>query len=139
MDSWLRRVATVGLLIALVSPAVRDRDGLPLSTFPMYAATRADESTFITATGIDADGAPVTLSALSISGSRDRLIAQSFLNDAVRRGDEASICRDIADRVDGSVRVVEIATERHNTIDRLRGDDSLVDRTVLADCERTSG
>lgn len=132
-------MATIGLLIALISPAVRDRDGLPLSTFPMYAATRAEESTFITATGVDASGAPVTLSALMISGSRDRLIAQSFLNDAVRRGDEASICRDIADRLDASVRGVKIATERHNTIARLRGDDSLVERTVLAECERRSG
>ena len=133
--SWARRLLTVVLIAALLSPAVRNHDGLPLSTYPMYAGTRSNLSGFVTASGIDERGDRVTLSASTISGSRDPLIAQSFLNDAVRRGDAADVCSEIAARVDRPLDGVEIATEQHDTIIRLQGGDSLQDRDVHAACE----
>ncbi len=132
---WVRRLLTVALIAALVSPAIRNQDSLPLSTYPMYSGTRSNLSTFVTASGLDEQGDRTTFSALIIAGSRDRLIAQSFLNDAVRRGDADLVCAEIASRVDRTVTVVEIATERHDTIARLRGDPSLQEREVHATCE----
>ena len=133
--SWVRRLLTVALLVALVSPAIRNQDSLPLSTYPMFAGTRSNLSTFVTASGVDGPGDRVSLSALTISQSRDRLIAQSFLNDAVQRGDAVPLCAEIAGRVDTSIVAVEIARERHDTIARLRGEASLRERDVLATCE----
>jgi hypothetical protein len=134
-SSWSRRLVTLGLVAALVSPAIRNHDSLPLSTYPMYSSTRTNLSSYVTATAIDQDRQASTLSALTIAGSRDRLIAQSFLNDAVRRGDATRICAEIAERVDPELAAVEIATERHDTIARLNGDASLVEREVHASCE----
>ncbi len=133
--SWVRRLLTLGLIAALVSPAVRNTDGLPLSTYPMYSSTRSNLSTFSTASGIDEQGNRASLSALVISGSRDRLIAQSFLNDAVGRGDAAQVCLEIASRVDRALAGVEIAREQHDTIARLRGEPSLQSRELHASCE----
>ncbi len=130
--NWVRRFLTLGLLGALVSPAVRNVDGLPLSTYPMYSSTRSNLSTFATASGVDEHGDRSTLSALVISGSRDRLIAQSFLNDAVGRGDAAQVCSEIASRVERDLTGVEIAREQHDTIARLRGEPSLRSREVHA-------
>ncbi len=135
LASWARRLATLGLVAALVSPAVRNEDGLPLSTYPMYSSSRSQVSTFVTASGVDEQGRRTALSALIIAESRDRLIAQSFLNDAVRRGDAEPICMEIAVRVERSLVAVEIATERHDTIARLRGEDSLQEREVHVSCE----
>ncbi len=133
--AWVRRIATVAIVAALVSPAVRNHDSLPLSTYPMYSGTRSNISAFVTASGIDAQGNRTTLSALTIAGSRDRLIAQSFLNDAVRRGDANDICTEIASRVDRSLAGIEIATERHDTIARLQREASLEERDIHAACE----
>ncbi len=133
--SWARRLLTACLVAALLSPAVRNEDGLPLSTYPMYSGTRSHLSSFVTASGIDEQGTRSTLSALTISGSRDRLIAQSFLNDAARRDEAPDACAEIASRVDRKLEGVEIATEQHDTIARLQGSESLRQRDVLASCE----
>ncbi len=131
----VRRGLTVGLVAALLFPAIRNEDGLPLSTYPMYSGTRSNISTFVTASGLDQQGNRTSFSALTIAGSRDRLIAQSFLNDAVRRGEADLVCSDIATRVDPPVAEVEIATEKHDTIARLQGEPSLQERSVHATCE----
>lgn len=133
--AWIRRIVTVVVIGALVSPAVRNHDSLPLSTYPMYSSARSNLSSFVTATGVDQSGNRTTLSALTIAQSRDRLIAQSFLNDAVGRGEAGETCTEIARRVDGSLLRVEIATERHDTIARLQNEESLRDRVVHATCE----
>lgn len=133
---WFRRLATGALLAALISPAVRNDDGLPLSTYPMYASARSSVVGFVTAAGLDASGERSTLSASSISGSRDRLVAQSFLNDAVERDDAAGACAEIAERVaGGSLVAIEVAFERHDTVARLNDEPSLLERNLLAVCE----
>ncbi len=104
----------------------------------MYASSRSAESSFITAIGVEADGSRTPLSALTISESRDRLVAQSFLNDAARRGEEEQVCAAIAGRVGESIVMVEIAREEHDTIARFRGGESLRNREILASCEAVS-
>lgn len=138
---WIRRGCTALLIGALVSPVIRDQDSLPLSTYPMYSSARSNVSSFVTASGVDESGDRTTLSALTISQSRDRLIAQAFLNDAVQRGEAVDACVGIAGRVGdastsgGAVTMVEIAVERHDTVERLRGEDSLQQRDVIVSCE----
>lgn len=131
----LRRLFTALLIAALFSPVIRDQDSLPLSTYPMYSSARSNLSSFVTASGVDALGVRTTLSALTISQSRDRLIAQAFLNDAVQRGEAAEACAGIASRVASSMVRIEIAREQHDTMARLRGESSLLERAVLASCE----
>lgn len=133
--NWVRRFVTAGLIAALISPVIRNEDGLPLSTYPMYSSARSNLSKFVTASGIDDQGNRTTLSALTTWGSRDRLITHSFLNDAVARGDASVICAEITSRVDPSLSGVEIATEQHDTIARLQGKPSLMQRDLHASCE----
>ncbi len=131
----IRRLATVVLITALISPAIRNKDGLPLSTYPMYANTRSNVSSYVTATGVTQTGTNRTLSTSTIAETMDWLIAQSFLNDAVARGEGAQICQQIAERALGGLTAIEIATERHDTVARLRGEGSLLHRKVHARCE----
>ncbi len=131
----LRRLATVILIAALISPALRNKDGLPLSTYPMYANTRSSVSSYVTALGVTDTGANRTLSTSTIAETMDWLIAQSFLNDAVARGEGAQVCQQIADRAPVDLSAIEIATERHDTVARLRGEESLLQRKVHARCE----
>lgn len=131
---WGRRLLTIMLIATLVSPVIRNHDSLPLSTYPMYSGTRSNISGFVTASGVDRAGDRTPLSPLTISASRSRLITQSFLNDAVRRGDAADVCAEIASRADRSLSAIEIATERHDTTARLRGEPSLEARDLHANC-----
>lgn len=131
---------TLAVLGALLAPVVLDRDGLPLSTYPMYAFPRRGESTIVTAQGITEEGAPRTLTPTIIGGSDDPLIVVGELRAALARdrGDER--CRQIAGRVGArseldDVTDIEIVSERHDTVARTSGDDSLLDRTVRARCE----
>lgn len=130
-----RRLITVAVVAALISPALRNDDGLPLSTYPMYSSTRSNVNAFVTASGVDAEGSRQTLSTYTIARTFDRLIAQSFLNDGVARGDAPTLCDEIAERVSDDFTAVEIATEWHDTIARLKGEESLEDRELHATCE----
>ena len=82
-----------------------------------------------------AEGELHTLSTYTIARTLDRLIAQSYLNDGVARGDAPTMCQSIAERVSDELAGVEIATEWHDTIARLKGDASLQDRRLHARCE----
>lgn len=132
---WVRRLLTVTLVLTLVSPAIRNEDSLPLSTYPMYSGARSNVSSFVTASGVDQLGNRTTLSAVMISGSRDRLIAQSFLNDTVSRGGAVDLCSAIAARAALPLVEVQISREQHDTIARLRGTESLLEREVIVTCE----
>ena len=133
---WWRWAATLVLLGALLAPAALDRDGLPLSTYPMYAHTR-DSVVDIVAVQARASGADIELSIGEIAATRDPLVAQSYLDDRAAAGRADEVCRESADRIgddhpDG-VDVV-VARERHRVVDRARGQSSLEERDVLARC-----
>ncbi|MFW2381789.1 MAG: hypothetical protein ACN4GZ_08540 [Acidimicrobiales bacterium] len=130
---WVRRFATIALLAALLSPVVRNRDGLPLSTYPMYATARSNLVSFVTVRGFADEGDAVDLSMFTIARTRDPLIAESFLSDTVRRGEADRLCSDVADRVDDPVIRIEVATERFDVTDRSSGDPPL-ERTIHASC-----
>jgi hypothetical protein len=130
---WVRRLATLALVGALFSPVVRDRDGLPLSTYPMYATARSNTVSFVTVRGVTAAGEMERLSMFTIARTRDPLIAESFLADSVRRGDADRLCADVAQRVDEPIVRIEVATERFDVAKRSYGDPPF-DRTIHATC-----
>lgn len=130
----VRRLFTALVVLAMLSPLVADRDGLPLSTYPMYAGTRSEVLTLVVASGVASDGEPVGLSMPEIAETRDPLIAQSFLNDALSTDSLNVVCREILERSREVIELVEIAFETRNTVDHVRGEPSLLERAVVARC-----
>lgn len=143
MGRRTRILITAGLVAALVAPVLVDRDGFPLSTYPMYSRTRGDAVTFATAQAVDGDGdgERTTLTLALIGDSDDPLIVAGELRDAIRDGRAAQRCEEIArraatwdDRPVGAD-TIEVVTERHDVVARVTGGASLRDRTVHASCE----
>lgn len=141
MDRRVRILVTAGLIGALVAPVIRDRDGFPLSTYPMYSRSRGDAVTFATAQAIDGDGDVSTLTLGVIGDSDDPLIVAGELRDAIRDDRADQRCAEIAQRAqrwDGlpaDATSIEVVTERHDVVARVKGGDSLLERTVHASCE----
>ena len=69
---WRLAVVVVGAAV-LISPALRDHDSFPLSTYPVYASARAREATFVTAQGRRVDGSVQRLSMEVIARTRRSL------------------------------------------------------------------
>lgn len=130
-----RRIATVLVLLAVVSPALRDRDSFPLSTYPMYASTRPGAVSFPTVTGYEADGQRVTLSLRAIARTDDALIGQARVGQAIEAGTADALCIEVARRASEAVERVEVVTERHDVVDLAAGGESLLGREVHASCE----
>ncbi len=126
---------------ALVAPVVLDRDGFPLSTYPMYSSARGEEVTLATAQAVDSEGAPSTLTLAVIGESDDPLVVAGELRDAIRDGRASQRCIAIAERavewggLAPATVAIEVVTERHDVVAQVEGGDSLVDRTVHARCE----
>ena len=141
MGRRTRILVTAGLVGALVAPVVLDRDGFPLSTYPMYSRTRGDVVTFATAQAVEADGTTSTLTLGIIGDSDDPLIVAGELRDAIRSGRAGQRCEEIVSRAagwgglpQGAVRI-EVVTERRDVVAHVEGNPSLRDRTVHASCE----
>jgi len=134
-------VITAGVLAALVVPVVFDRDGFPLSTYPMYSRTRGDAVTLATAQAVDADGTSSTLTLAVIGDSDDPLVVAGELRDAISTGSADQRCLEIAERaagwdgLPGSTVTIEVVTERHDVVAQVEGESSLLERTVHAWCE----
>ncbi len=133
-NSSKRTVATVGIVLLLFLPVMRNRDGLPLSTYPMYSSARSDTVRFVTVRAFDSRDNERSLSMFTIAETRDPLIAESYLSDVVDRGDAAQLCQDVAARVGPEVRRIEVARERFELTDRQTGDPA-AERDVITSCE----
>jgi hypothetical protein len=134
VSSRRRLVAVVAGTVVLISPALRDHDSFPLSTYPIYASARAREATFVTAHGVRADGSAHRLSMDVIARTDDPLIAASRVDDAVAAGRVDELCAEIAARAPSDVVAVVVVRERHDVVDGARGEDSLLQREQLARC-----
>lgn len=138
-----RQLVTAGILGLLVLPVGLDRDGLPLSTYPMYSRARPSEVGFATAFGLDASGDRVTLGLDVIGRSDDPLVVAGELRAAIRAGRADVRCREIAGRLAapdadrGAPVAVEIVTIRHDVIGFVErdGDVEPVSETVHHRCE----
>jgi hypothetical protein len=139
-----RILITAGVVGALVAPVVLDRDGFPLSTYPMFSRTRSDAVTLVTAQAIAANGDALPLTLGVIGDSDDPLIVAGELRDAIRTGRADQRCEEIASRAGrwtglppGATRI-ELVTERRDVIAHVEGSPSLLERTVHASCEVAS-
>jgi hypothetical protein len=139
-----RILITVGVVAALVAPVVLDRDGFPLSTYPMYSRARGEVVTFATAQAIDESGNVSTLTLGVIGDSDDPLIVAGELRDAIRNDRAEERCEEIAQRAAiwsglpaDDVRI-EVVTERRDVVEAVDGGQSLIERTVHASCEMPS-
>ncbi len=128
---------TLVVLLAVVSPALRDRDSFPLSTYPMYARARSDTWAFPTVVGVGADGSRIPLSLPVIAETDDPLVGQARVERALEDAAAGELCAEVAARASGEVARVEVVTERHDLVALTAGEESLLDRTVHATCEVT--
>lgn len=122
------------VLLAVVSPVLRDRDSFPLSTYPMYASTRPEVVAFPTVVAYDADDQRVRLSLRTIARTDDALVGQSRIRLALDRDQADELCAEVAGRAPETVERLEVVTERHDVVDRAAGRESLLGRTVHATC-----
>ena len=134
----------MGVVGALVAPVVMDRDGFPLSTYPMYSRARGEAVTFPTAQAVDENGATSPLTLAIIGDSDDPLIVAGELRDVIRDGRAEQRCEEIARRAlgwDGLPAAgvsIEVVTERHDVVAQVEGGESLLGRSVHASCELPS-
>lgn len=131
---WRRGLATVVVVAAVVSPALRDHDSFPLSTYPVYASTRASTVTLSTVIGFDADGDVRRLSPQLIARTDDPLIAESLVDDAIAADGGDALCAEVAARVPADVVAVEVVEEHHDVAARGRGE-TLLERVTRARCQ----
>jgi hypothetical protein len=123
----------VGTLV-LISPALRDHDSFPLSTYPIYATARPRQATFVTAHGQRTDGSAHRLSIDVIARTDDPLIAASRVGDAVAAGRADELCAEIAARAPSDVVAVVVVLERHDVVNGALGKESLLHTEQLARC-----
>ena len=136
----MRGVVTAAVLVALVAPVVFDHDSFPLSTYPMYSRSRGAESTLVTARGITSAGSSRELTPTLIGDSDDPLVVAGRLRTALSVGRGDVRCAEIAERVAtrsefADVVVIEIVSERHDTVARTLDQESLIERDVRATCQ----
>jgi len=130
-----RTIATVCFVAVLFVPVIRPGDGVPLSSYPMYATPRSSEVTFIVAVGLGPGGGRIELSSRTIAGTADPLIVESYLRREVEGGRSDSMCEAIAGRAGGGRIVeIEIRSERFNVVDRVLAETPPVGTKVLASC-----
>jgi hypothetical protein len=122
------------VIVAVASPAVRDHDSFPLSTYPIYATARGDVVPISTAVGIDTAGRTHTLDMATIADTDDPLIAESLVDRAIQTGQADQLCSEIAKRAPREVDAIEVVEEHHGVVARASGKDSLVQRVVHARC-----
>ena len=140
MGRRARILITAGVVGALVAPVVLDRDGFPLSTYPMYSRARGDAVTVATAQAVDASGTVATLTLGVIGDSDDPLIVAGELRDAIRDDRAQERCLEIAlraaewDDLPPGTSTIDVVTERHDVVAQVEGSSSLLDRTVHASC-----
>ena len=129
------RIVVTGLFtLALVAPALRDRDSFPLSTYPMYASVRSRAASFVTALGITADGRGRRLPMDVIARTDDPLIATSRMRQVIASGRAGEVCAEIAGRAPADVVEVLVVTEEHDVVESATGAADPLRRVEHARC-----
>ena len=142
------------LLVALVVcwPVLAhpDRDGFPLSTYPMFSSRRTTTEPLSTVVGIDAGGAQHWLDPWLLNGTREVVQAAVVVSSEINAGEADRLCAEVAARVDvrqgdrplddragdAGDRLVrlEVVTVRYDAIGWFDGRRQPLDRTVHASC-----
>lgn len=142
---WLALSTAVVVALVVCWPVLAhpDRDGFPLSTYPMFSSRRTTTEPLSTVVGIDAAGAQRWLDPRLLNGTREVVQAAAVISDEIRSGQAARLCTEVADRVEDrqhgdavADRVVrlEVVTVRYDAVDWFGGDHQPLERTVHATC-----
>jgi hypothetical protein len=128
-------VATVAVA-AVALPGFSDRDSFPLSNYPMFSYDVGRVRAIDTAVGVSPGGTYERLSPELIAGGYEVIHASKTVTKAIRAGDAAALCAEIAARAEGeSLRAVQVVTETYDTIAWFEGDQTPLARAVHAECE----
>jgi hypothetical protein len=116
-----RRVATVvsaAAIVAVLSPALHQRDSYPLSTYPMFSYDLGRIESIDTAVGYDVAGRRTRLSPTLIAGGSEVIHAAVTVTTAIAHGDTDALCAEIAARArsDGSLVRIEVVTETYDVV-----------------------
>ena len=135
---FARVASTMFVVGALFLPVVRNQDSFPLSTHPMYATARDRDETLVSAVGLTESGDIIRLSLSLVASTDDPLVAESFIERALRDGHVEETCRDIANRVADAAEhanAVDIAivSERVDLVDFVESG-TVRDRTIHLAC-----
>lgn len=111
----MKRLATLALALALLSPLVRERgwDSFPISSFPMFS--RGDVGSIVAlghALLVTREGGRRPAPP-AIVGTPEPMVAKNLVEGAIGRGDAAALCARIAGRAaleEPDAVAVEIAT-----------------------------
>jgi hypothetical protein len=129
-----RTIVAVALVVVMVSPALRDHDSFPLSTYPIYASARPRTATFGTVIGELADGSWRRLPMSIIASTDDPLIAADRVADAIDDGRSEDLCAEVARRAPDDVAVIVVVSERHDVVATAQGRDVPLERIERARC-----
>ena len=129
------------VVLAVLAPLVGspERDGYPLSTYPMFARDGGDTARIDTVVGRGVDEERHRLSPELIAGSDEPVLAAETVRFAVRDGTTTALCAEVAARLDdaGSELVaVEVVTEAHD-LDRPGDTRGLLEVVVHERCPVT--
>lgn len=95
---WVRPAVSVAVVALVASPALRQRDSYPLSTYPVYAEARPATAELPTAVGVTAAGDRIRLSPTAIGASDDPLIVADRVADSIAGGRAERLCLAIVER-----------------------------------------
>lgn len=133
-------VASAGVLAVLAWPAVApgELDSLPLSNYPMFAHERGRVTRFHVAVLVDPAGEEHGLDLRVVGGTDQPVQAAMTVSQAVRNGEAADLCAEVAEQVDrpGSVEIVSVSYDAPGWF---AGDREPVARTVHASCPTEGG
>jgi len=114
------------LLVALVVcwPVLAhpDRDGFPLSTYPMFSSRRTTTEPLSTVVGIDAGGAQHWLDPWLLNGTREVVQAAVVVSSEINAGEADRLCAEVAARVDDRQRDRRADDATGDTTDDATGD-----------------
>jgi hypothetical protein len=127
----------VGVIVCWPVLAHPDRDGFPLSTYPMFSSRRTRTEPLSTVVGIDAEGSQRWLDPWLLNGTHEVIQAAAVVSDEIAAGEAPRLCTDVAARAadHGTDLVrVEVVTVRYDAVDWFAGEREPLERTVHASC-----
>lgn len=134
MARHLVSIAVVGI-VAWPTLHVRPRDDFPLSTYPMFTASRGRVASFDVVVGRDGNDRLVRLDPRLIADTDEVMVAAETVTGAIVEGRASRLCEDVAMRVRRPRIVrVEVRTEQYDTIAWLRGHRRPSHVRAWADC-----
>jgi hypothetical protein len=101
VSRWVALLAAAAVALIVLWPVLAhpDRDGFPLSTYPMFSTRRTGTEPLYTVVGIDPDGAQEWLDPRVIDGTAEVVQAAVVVESEVVAGHADRLCAEVARRL----------------------------------------